>query len=100
MNKNLSTLTASGSATGNPRNKTALKPGYSLVGWIRLGNSGEDLTGFKGKIVQVSHQELAKHNKDDDCWMAVRGKVYNVTRYLDYHPGGREQLVSIDSNKK
>jgi cytochrome-b5 reductase len=23
----------------------------------------------------------------------VRGKVYNVTRYLDFHPGGREQLL-------
>lgn len=93
MSKNLNPLIASSSATGNPRNKTALKPGYSLVGWIRLGSSGEDLTGLKGKIVPVSHQELEKHNTDDDCWMAIRGKVYNVTRYLDYHPGGRDQLM-------
>lgn len=83
----------SGSATGNPRNKTALKPGFSLIGWVRLGNSGEDLTGFKGKTFPVSHQELAKHDTPDDLWMAVRGKVYNVTRYLDYHPGGIEQLM-------
>lgn len=93
MSKNLNPLTASGSATGNPRNKTALRPGFSLVGWIRLGSSGEDLTGLKGKIINVSHQELAKHNKESDCWMAVRGKVYNVTRYLDFHPGGRDQLM-------
>lgn len=93
MSKNQNSLTASGSATGNPRNKTALKPGFSLVGWIRLGNSGEDLTGTKGKIISVSHQELAKHNTPEDCWMAVRGKVYNVTRYLDFHPGGRDQLL-------
>ena len=59
----------------------------------RLGNSGEDLTGLKGKTIAVSHQELAKHNKKDDCWMAVRGKVYNVTRYVDYHPGGVEQIL-------
>lgn len=25
--------------------------------------------------------------------MAIRGKVYNVTRYLDYHPGGADQLM-------
>lgn len=25
--------------------------------------------------------------------MAIRGKVYNVTRYLDYHPGGSDQLL-------
>lgn len=93
MSQNLSTSTPSGSATGNPRNKTALKPGFSLVGWIRLGSSGEDLNGLKGKTIQVSHQELAKHNKVGDLWMAVRGKVYNVTRYQEYHPGGAEQLM-------
>ena len=93
MSKNLNPLSASGSATGNPRNKTALKPGFSLVGWIRLGSSGEDLNGFQGRINPVSHQELAKHNKAEDCWMAVRGKVYNVTRYLDFHPGGSDQLL-------
>lgn len=71
-------------ATGNPRNKVALKPGYSLVGWIRLANSGQDLCGRKGA---VSLEELKKHDKVEDCWMAIRGKVYNVTRYMDYHPG-------------
>lgn len=94
MSNNLSanSLTTA-SATGNPRNKTALKPGFSLVGWIRLGSTGEDLTGLKGKIIQVSHSQLAQHNRIDDCWMAVRGKVYNVTRYLEYHPGGADQLM-------
>ena len=102
MSNNLNLLSASGSATGNPRNKTALKPGFSLVGWIRLGSAGEDLNGFGGKTFAVSHQELAKHNKPEDCWMAVRGKVYNVTRYLDFHPGGRDQLLrgaGIDATK-
>lgn len=51
------------------------------------------MTGLQGKTIQVSHQELAKHNKAGDCWMAIRGKVYNVTRYLDYHPGGHDQLM-------
>lgn len=83
-------------ATGNPRNKVALKPGFSLVGWIRLTNSGEDLTGFKGKRFSVSQQELAKHNKINDCWIAVRGKVYNITRYLDYHPGNVAQYLMYD----
>ena len=58
-----------------------------------MGSSGEDLTGLKGKTIQVSHQELAKHNKLEDCWMSIRGKVYNVTRYMEFHPGGAEQLM-------
>lgn len=88
-----SALTASGSATGNPRNKTALKPGFSLVGWVRLANSGEDLTKTGGRRFPVSKEELAKHCTPDDCWIAVRGRVYNITRYLEYHPGGVPELM-------
>ena len=34
-----------------------------------------------------------KHNKEDDCWTVYQGKVYDVTSYLDYHPGGRDKLM-------
>ncbi|XP_055692248.1 cytochrome b5 reductase 4 isoform X2 [Lutzomyia longipalpis] len=82
-----------GSATGNPRNKCALKPGHSLMDWIRLGSSGCDLAGTKGVVSPVSHAELAKHCKKGDAWIAIRGKVYNVTRYMDFHPGGSDELM-------
>ncbi|KAH8316273.1 hypothetical protein KR067_003896 [Drosophila pandora] len=84
---------ASGSATGNPRNKCALKPGYSLMNWIRLCNSGADLSGTGGRVVPVTKNELALHNKVTDGWMAIRGRVFNVTRYMDFHPGGVDELM-------
>ncbi|EDW10604.1 cytochrome b5 reductase 4 isoform X1 [Drosophila mojavensis] len=86
-------LKSSGSATGNPRNKCALKPGYSLMSWIRLCNSGADLSGTGGRVVPVSRSELALHNQVNDAWMAIRGKVFNVTRYMDFHPGGIDELM-------
>lgn len=87
--------TASGSATGNPRNKVALQPGHSLMDWIRLGTSGKDLTGLGARAgtLSVTRQELAKHNKRDDAWLAIRGKVYNVTEYFPFHPGGEDELM-------
>ncbi|XP_055921360.1 cytochrome b5 reductase 4 isoform X2 [Eupeodes corollae] len=93
---------SSGSATGNPRNKCALKPGHSLMDWIRLGNSGYDLSGTNGAIIPVSSKELSKHCSKEDAWMAIRGNVYNVTRYMDFHPGGPEELmrgVGTDATK-
>ncbi|KAM3965655.1 cytochrome b5 reductase 4 [Aphomia sociella] len=82
-----------GSATGNPRNKCALQPGHSLMDWIRLGNSGKDLTGVGGRVRPVSPAELAAHNTQNDAWLAIRGRVYNITHYLPYHPGGPEELM-------
>jgi len=37
--------------------------------------------------------EVAKHNKDDDCWVVVQGKVLDVTKFLDDHPGGRKAIM-------
>ncbi|XP_075058810.1 cytochrome b5 reductase 4 isoform X2 [Mixophyes fleayi] len=75
------------------RNKTPLKPGRSLMDWIKVKSSGKDLTGLKGRLIEVTEEELAKHNKKTDCWICIRGLVYNVTPYMEYHPGGEEELM-------
>lgn len=82
-----------GNATGSGRNRVALKPGHSLMDWIRKCAKAEDLAGTGGIPRRVTRQELALHNTVDDCWVAVNGKVYNVTPYLDFHPGGVEEMM-------
>ncbi|KAI2616820.1 hypothetical protein GGR54DRAFT_223360 [Hypoxylon sp. NC1633] len=37
--------------------------------------------------------ELAKHNTTSSCWIVIHGKVYDVTPYLDQHPGGAAILI-------
>lgn len=36
----------------------------------------------------LSYDEVGKHNQKSDCWVIVHGKVYDVTSFLDQHPGG------------
>ncbi len=36
----------------------------------------------------LSFNELQKHNSSSDCWIAVHSKIYNVTDFLNEHPGG------------
>ncbi|QRV72946.1 FMN-dependent alpha-hydroxy acid dehydrogenase [Ceratobasidium sp. AG-Ba] len=43
---------------------------------------------------QISYQEVQKHNKREDCWIVVRGQVYNVTDFIPKHPGGDKIIVS------
>lgn len=39
-------------------------------------------------------EECLKHCDDKDCWLIIDGKVYDVTPFLDEHPGGFDTLVS------
>lgn len=43
---------------------------------------------------QISYAELAAHRKPGDLWLAVSGKVYDVSRYLD-HPGGVDSFLEV-----
>ena len=79
-------------ATGSGRNKVALKPGHSLMDWIRLTNSGQDFTCGSQGMKRVGGLELQQHNKQDDAWTAINGVVYNITTYMDFHPGGVNEL--------
>lgn len=39
-------------------------------------------------------EECEKHIAEEDCWLVIHGKVYDVTEMLDEHPGGGDILVS------
>merc|ERR1719295_947266 len=37
-------------------------------------------------------KEVKKHNTREDCWMVLNGHVFDITKYVPYHPGGDEIL--------
>lgn len=43
----------------------------------------------KGSNASLTWDEVAKHNSVEDCWVVIRGKVYDVTDFGRVHPGGR-----------
>jgi len=51
--------------------------------------------------VEYTMNEVEKHNQQDDCWVVIGNtktggpKVYNITKYLDNHPGGAEVLLDV-----
>ncbi|KAG8863347.1 hypothetical protein FRB96_008839 [Tulasnella sp. 330] len=42
---------------------------------------------------QYTMEEVAKHNKKDDCWVVVNGEVLDVTAFLPEHPGGEKAIM-------
>ncbi|OAY82455.1 Delta(8)-fatty-acid desaturase 2 [Ananas comosus] len=59
-------------------------------------NNDNDAAAAGPKAVRcVSTEELRKHSTASDLWIAIGGKVYDVTRWLPSHPGGDLPLLSL-----
>ncbi|KAL0436152.1 UNVERIFIED_CONTAM: cytochrome [Sesamum radiatum] len=39
--------------------------------------------------------EVAQHNTRDDCWLVLFEKAYDVTAFIDEHPGGDDLLLNV-----
>jgi len=77
-----------------PRKKVLLAPGHSPLDWARLQASGADLRGLPhSHLLRVPPSQVRLHNKRTDAWTALGDKVYNITPYLPYHPGGERELM-------
>jgi len=77
------------------REKVALAPGHSPLDWAALKTSGSDLRGGATSLARIPPSVLRMHNKRDDAWAAFSGKVYNITPYLAFHPGGEKELMRV-----
>ena len=94
----------SAEAQDQPRagNSTTAKQSQNSAAPVMDGNKKEDagkkkkpdMADFKVPDKEISLEEVAKHNKKDDLWIAVKGIVLDVTNWLDEHPGGPQALFS------
>ncbi|KAK2028420.1 cytochrome b2 [Colletotrichum zoysiae] len=50
-------------------------------------------TTLETERVAVNLTDLAKHNKKTDCWIAVHSKVWDITDFINEHPGGPSVLL-------
>lgn len=39
--------------------------------------------------------DVAHHATATDCWTVVNGVVYDLTRWIEAHPGGQQAIIAI-----
>ena len=44
---------------------------------------------------KITWEELEKHDNDKSCWISIEGGVYDVTEWINNHPG-KIVLQTID----
>ncbi|XP_007477421.1 cytochrome b5 type B [Monodelphis domestica] len=59
-------------------------------------DSGSDSMAGNEPEASVTYyrlEEVAKRNSEKETWLVIHGRVYDITRFLDEHPGGGEVLM-------
>ncbi|KAH6975206.1 putative cytochrome b5 [Ilyonectria sp. MPI-CAGE-AT-0026] len=44
---------------------------------------------------ELTYKDVAKHTAKDDIYVVVHDKVYNLSTFIDEHPGGEEVMLDI-----
>lgn len=56
-------------------------------------------SGMAAPLRAIALAEVQQHTSPTDAWIVIAGKVYDVTKFLDSHPGGVEVLMSVAGRK-
>ena len=44
-------------------------------------------------VISIGINELSQHASRQSCWLAIRGTVWDVTSFIDSHPGGAHLIL-------
>lgn len=76
-------------SSASPPAGAARTPARSAQGPLLI----ENFWGEKEAFYTLA--QVASHNKVDDCWMILDGKVYDATKVIPHHPGGAQAILNF-----
>lgn len=67
----------------------------SEAGSGAAASSSPSATSSSGAAATYTMAQVAAHNSHSDCWTAISGSVYNVTKWAPEHPGGDTNIYRL-----
>ncbi|PWA97141.1 cytochrome b5 [Artemisia annua] len=81
-------------ATGKDATDDFEDVGHSDDAREMMHNSSKKSSSMASDLKNFVFDDISKHNKTKDCWLIIDGKVYDVTPFMEDHPGGDEVLLA------
>uniref|UniRef100_A0A1D1XUP0 Cytochrome b5 reductase 4 n=1 Tax=Anthurium amnicola TaxID=1678845 RepID=A0A1D1XUP0_9ARAE len=77
------------------RSKVPFEKGYSQMDWLKVTRTHPDLAGLKGESNRrrITMEEVRQHKTEGSVWTVLKGRVYNISPYMKFHPGGVDMLM-------
>lgn len=59
------------------------------------GTTSSDTGSASTAGTSYTMAQVATHNSGTSCWTAISGNVYDVTTWINQHPGGSDAILSL-----
>jgi cytochrome b involved in lipid metabolism len=86
-------------ATSRPSTNTAYQnppvPTTTTTTPTTTGTPTNGTTSPATTVTSYTMANVATHNNASSCWTAINGNVYDVTSWINQHPGGSEAILSL-----
>ena len=64
-----------------------------ILGSLSIYPTYHYIVNNDNKIKKYSLDEVRKHNKIGDVWVTHNNKVYDISQFTKYHPGGEDKIM-------
>ncbi len=58
-------------------------------------NESESLSENLYRGAEYTLDDVVLHNSESDCWTVINGNVYDLTEWINNHPGGSSAIISL-----
>lgn len=76
------------------KNKKLMKKIFSILTILAVSLISL-YTANQAKAVDYTLQQVQAHNTSTNCWVAINNKVYNLTNWINQHPGGASAIINL-----